>query len=70
MNEVREDLVSMPEVAKILGVSRQRVHQLAQKYEDFPEPEAELAVGRIWKRAVILEWAAKHPRKPGRPTKN
>ena len=57
----------MPEVAEILGVSRQRVHQLIQAYDDFPAPEAELAVGRIWKRAVILEWARDHPRKPGRP---
>jgi hypothetical protein len=51
----------------MLGVSRQRVHQLMQAYDDFPEPEADLAVGRIWKRSAITAWSSKHPRKPGRP---
>jgi predicted DNA-binding transcriptional regulator AlpA len=58
----------MPEVAEILGVTRQRVHQLIRAYSDFPKPEAELAVGRIWKREAITTWAASHPRKTGRPT--
>ena len=62
-----DDLVSATEVAEILGVSRQRVHQLIRAYEDFPTPEAELAVGRIWRRDAVIEWAASHPRKPGRP---
>ena len=51
---VPQDLVSIPEVAQILGVSRQRVHQLIRAYPDFPEPEAVLAVGRIWKRTDIV----------------
>ena len=63
------DLVSVPEVAEILGVSRQRVHQLIHAYDDFPEPEAELAVGRIWQRAAIDKWARAHPRRTGRPPK-
>jgi prophage regulatory protein len=62
-----QDLVSVPEVAQILGVSIQRVHQLLHAYADFPEPEAVLAVGRIWKREDIIAWAESHPRKPGRP---
>ena len=64
-----EELVSVPEVAEMLGVSRQRVHQLIQSSGDFPKPEAELAVGRIWRRADIERWIAEHPRRPGRPAK-
>jgi predicted DNA-binding transcriptional regulator AlpA len=64
---VPEDLVSVPEIAMMLGVSRQRVHQLIQAYEDFPEPVAELAVGRIWNRSDIEQWIASHPRRTGRP---
>ena len=64
------DLVSVPEVAQILGVSHQRVHQLIHAYPDFPEPEAVLAVGRIWKREDIVAWAESHPRKRGRPPRD
>jgi predicted DNA-binding transcriptional regulator AlpA len=60
-------LVSIPEIAEILGVSQQRVHQLIASYEDFPAPEADLAVGRVWSRTPIDRWVHSHPRKPGRP---
>jgi predicted DNA-binding transcriptional regulator AlpA len=65
---VGSDLVSIVEVAEMLGVSRQRVHQLLRAYPDFPAPEAELAVGRIWLRSAIEDWNQAHPRVPGRPT--
>jgi predicted DNA-binding transcriptional regulator AlpA len=44
------------EIAKLLGVSRQRVGQLAQA-ESFPEPVARLAAGPIWESADIERWA-------------
>jgi predicted DNA-binding transcriptional regulator AlpA len=50
------DLVGLTEIADMLGVSRQRVHQLAAT-EAFPAPEAEVSAGRLWKRAVIEKWA-------------
>jgi predicted DNA-binding transcriptional regulator AlpA len=60
-------LVGAAEVAGLLGVSRQRVDQLAGGYADFPQPEAELAAGRVWSREAIDGWLATHPeRKPGR----
>ncbi|MHB1928992.1 MAG: helix-turn-helix transcriptional regulator [Acidimicrobiales bacterium] len=62
-----EDLVSIVEIAAMLGVSRQRVHQLLRSYDDFPDPSAELAVGRIWTRNDVEAWIASHPRRPGRP---
>ncbi len=51
----------------MLGVSRQRVHQLLRAYDDFPTPVAELAVGRIWRRADVQKWVSSHPRTTGRP---
>ena len=50
------DLVSTPEIAAMLGVSRQRVDQLTRG-EGFPEPAAELAIGRVWERADVEAWA-------------
>ena len=49
-------LVDVPGIARMLGgVSRQRVHQLAQR-PDFPQPVATLAVGKIWLRADVEKW--------------
>ncbi len=50
-------LVGAAEIASILGVSRQRVSQIAAFDEDFPAPEVELASGRVWRREAIEEWA-------------
>jgi predicted DNA-binding transcriptional regulator AlpA len=64
---VATDLVSVTEIATMLNVSRQRVDQLIQAYDDFPAPEAELAIGRVWLKSAIEAWANTHPRRPGRP---
>lgn len=53
----RLDLAGVTEVRKMLGVSRQRVHQIIREHPDFPEPVAELASGRIWLRQEVIEWA-------------
>jgi hypothetical protein len=37
------------EIAELLGVTKQRAHQIAQK--DFPMPLAEDARGRVWGRS-------------------
>lgn len=59
-------LVGVAEVAEALGVSKQRIVQIAQTYSDFPDPEVELSSGRIWARSAIETWLATHPeRKPG-----
>ncbi len=49
-------LVGPAEIGAMLGISRQRVFQLVTA-PGFPEPEAELAGGRVWARAAIEEWA-------------
>lgn len=56
-----DHLVGSAEVAKMLGVSRQRVNQLADSYADFPRPQALLAAGRIWSRNSVETWIAAHP---------
>lgn len=49
-------LVGVAEIAEMLGVTRQRVHQLT-RMEGFPEPEAVLSAGTIWRRDNIERWA-------------
>ncbi len=58
------DVVGVPEIARILGVSRQRVYQLIETYDDFPPPVAALAVGRIWSRSAVEEWNRLHGERP------
>jgi hypothetical protein len=63
------DLVSGPEAAELLGVSRQRLHQLAHEHADFPEPLYRLRVGPLWVRSGIEAFGRRWERKPGRPRK-
>ena len=49
------EFVGVHELTFMLGVSRQRVDQLARK-EGFPEPVAHLKVGRIWRTVDIEAW--------------
>ena len=57
-------LVGVAEICDILGVSRQRVAQIIETYDDFPEPEVEIAAGRVWSRAVVQTWATVHHHRP------
>jgi hypothetical protein len=60
------ELVSAPEAADILGVSTQRVHQIAAENMDFPQPAYELRAGKLWLRAAVQAFAERK-RLPGRP---
>jgi hypothetical protein len=64
------ELVSVPEAAEILGVSKQRVHQLAATNASFPEPMYELTTGKLWLRDAIDVFDQRWDRKPGRPRKD
>ncbi|MFI1988926.1 DNA-binding protein [Actinoplanes sp. NPDC020271] len=48
-------LMGSGEIAKRLGLSRQRVQQLAER-DDWPEPYDELAMGRVWLIEDIELW--------------
>jgi prophage regulatory protein len=53
----RPELLGASDVARLLGVSRQRVYQLLEEREDFPRPAAELARGALWRRHEVEAWA-------------
>jgi hypothetical protein len=61
------DLVSSPESAEILGVSAQRLRELAADNREFPEPVYELKTGKLWLRDAITAFGQRWDRKPGRP---
>jgi hypothetical protein len=48
------DLVGVTEIAKMIGLSRQRAGQLTKR-PDWPEPYARLASGPAWRRAEVEE---------------
>ncbi|GAA2641429.1 hypothetical protein Adu01nite_39920 [Paractinoplanes durhamensis] len=48
-------LAGAHEVRELLGVSRQRVYQLAAR-SDFPEPVAALAQGKVWLFGDVERW--------------
>jgi uncharacterized protein YggL (DUF469 family) len=65
----RPDLVSAPEIGALLGVNRQRVHQLAAAHPQFPAPLHRLGVGSLWDRRAITSFAQTWDRRPGRRAK-
>src|SRR5262249_33420609 len=63
------DTVSGPPAAEILGVSVQRVHQLAADHPDFPHWAYKYGRVTLWLRAAIVKFGREWERKPGRPRK-
>jgi hypothetical protein len=61
------DLVDTRMAADIVGITRQRLHQLRQSGR-FPRPLLELPSTPLWARAGVEAFAAQE-RKPGRPPK-
>lgn len=60
------ELMSAADIADMLGVKRQRVHQLRHTAA-FPAPLAELGGGAVWDAAAVRHFAKNWARKPGRP---
>lgn len=50
------ELVGATEIADLLGVTRQRVQQLAND-PGFPEPVARLKMGNVWVLEDVIAWA-------------
>lgn len=64
-----QNLVGVSETAELLGVTRQRVVQLADR-PDFPAPISRLSAGPVWARVSIEAFLKDWQRKPtGRPRK-
>ena len=55
----KDQLVTVTEVARILGLTRRRVIELAESAPDLPPSES--AGGRRWSRRSVEAWAASHP---------
>ena len=58
--------MSAAEIADLLGVRRQRVHQL-RSTRGFPAPLAELRGGAVWDARAIRRFLDTWERRPGRP---
>lgn len=52
------DLVTVADIARMLGVSRQRAGQLVER-SDFPTPHGTTGHGRVWRRTDVAKWAKK-----------
>jgi hypothetical protein len=59
-----DKLVGSSELTDVLGVSRQRLHELRQR-PDFPKPLSELAATPVWMRSTIDGFVAGWHRRPG-----
>jgi predicted DNA-binding transcriptional regulator AlpA len=62
---VQLELVATPEIASMLGVSRQRADALTRQV-GFPAPAAKLSIGRIWLKSDVDRWI--HVHRPQRAT--
>lgn len=47
------------EIAKALGVGRQRAYVLSRR-KDFPDPVVVLEMGAVWDAAAVEAWIAVH----------
>jgi hypothetical protein len=56
-------LIGAAEVAEILGVSRQRVHNLYTTNASFPAAAYQLRQGRLWLESDVRSWGAARPRR-------
>jgi hypothetical protein len=61
------ELAGLAEVAAILGVSKQRVRELAERDDTFPAPIAELTGGAIYLKPMIEEYKRLREPQPGHP---
>jgi predicted DNA-binding transcriptional regulator AlpA len=54
-----EDALSAGEIAALFGVTRNTVHRYTRR-DDFPEPLAVTAAGRVWLRRDVEQWGREH----------
>jgi predicted DNA-binding transcriptional regulator AlpA len=55
-----EDLVDVPAIADLLGVSRPTAFRYARR-DDFPKPATQVGATRLWNRREIERWRKKNP---------
>ncbi len=59
MSEGTPELVNVAEIARRLGLSHSRVHQLAAR-RDFPRPAAIVGKRRAWRWEDVEAWARRN----------
>ncbi len=59
-------LYGLKDIADLIGVSKERVRQLADT-DSFPEPLGKTSAGRVWVADDVDRWFIEWPRKVGRP---
>ena len=59
-------LVAVPDIAELLGVTRQQAGRLTHK-AGFPAPALETRLGALWTRAAVDAWNERTERTVGRP---
>jgi predicted DNA-binding transcriptional regulator AlpA len=55
------ELASLSDVARLLGVSRQRAKQIVESYDDFPSPHGTTGRGNVWRTDDVTRWIESHP---------
>jgi chromosome partitioning protein len=53
-------IVGVSEIAELAGFTRQAILNWRTRYEDFPQPLAELKSGPIWQLSEVIKWASAH----------
>ena len=56
MTENPSKTVRIVEIAELLGVSKQRAHQIADE-PSFPAPVGREGQSRVWSRREVMAWA-------------
>jgi predicted DNA-binding transcriptional regulator AlpA len=59
-------LMTKADIAELLGVSRERVSQLAAR-GDFPTSLGQVGKSLVWSRGAVERWAEQWVRRSGRP---
>jgi predicted DNA-binding transcriptional regulator AlpA len=54
------DLLRQVDIANLLGVSKQRAHQLA-RHVTFPPPIRQQGQHSLWRKSDIAKWSKQHP---------
>jgi hypothetical protein len=67
LRALQAPVMGVAEVAKLFGVTPQRVYQLDQNHPDFPEPLARLKSGPVFCAVDVYEFLRTWDRRPGRP---
>jgi predicted DNA-binding transcriptional regulator AlpA len=53
----------MSDIARMLDLSRQRIHQIVRDDETFPEPVDRIGKSDLWLRTAVARWDAQRQKR-------